>query len=116
MNQPIRITGMSKRSSAAIIVLLALWLGACVSPMHHGTGLLAYKVRGPVSVSPETASETLKVGQASTYTLLALLAYGDSSIDAAMKAGGIRKVHHVDFEAKSTLGIFMVYTTLVYGE
>ena len=49
-------------------------------------------------------------------------AVGDSaaddtaSIQAAMKNGGIKKIHHVDYEVKHFLGIYAEFTTVVYGE
>jgi len=100
-----------------ILFTLLISLCACVSPQHQGTALLAAKVRGPVWISGEPAPASIKVGRATTHTCLALFAYGDASVEAAMQDGGIRRVHHVDFESKSLLGgLFMVYTTMVYGE
>jgi hypothetical protein len=44
------------------------------------------------------------------------IATGDASIEAAMKNGGIKKVHHVDTQVKNILGIYAEYITIVYGE
>ena len=35
---------------------------------------------------------------------------------AAMKEGNITKVHHVDSETFSVLGVYARYKTIVYGE
>lgn len=48
--------------------------------------------------------------------MLGLVATGDASIEAAAKAGGITKIHHVDFENFSILGIYATFTTVVYGD
>jgi hypothetical protein len=45
---------------------------------------------------------TLK-GEASYLTVLNLFTWGDGSITAAMKAGGIDKIHHIDIETDNYL-------------
>ena len=49
-------------------------------------------------------------------SILSMVATGDASIEAAMKNGGITKVHHVDWQAKNILGIYGEFKTTVYGE
>ena len=39
-----------------------------------------------------------------------------SSITAACANGGIRKIHHVDWEANSILGVVSTYRCVVWGE
>lgn len=41
---------------------------------------------------------------------------GDASIGAAMRDGGITKVHHVDYDVKNILFLYNETTTIVYGE
>ncbi len=41
---------------------------------------------------------------------------GDASLEAAMKQVGITKVHHIDQEVTSILGLWSTYTIYVYGE
>jgi len=43
-------------------------------------------------------------------------ATGDASISAAMRNGKITRIHHVDHETFSILGVYAKYTTIVYGE
>jgi hypothetical protein len=57
-----------------------------------------------------------KVGRATCQSYLGLVAVGDASVMTAMKAGGITKIHHVDWEANNILGIIGTYTCVVYGE
>jgi hypothetical protein len=45
-----------------------------------------------------------------------IVAFGDSSIDAACKAGGVTKVHYVDYETFNVLGLYGTVKTTVYGE
>ena len=65
--------------------------------------------------SAKTAS-TSKVGTAE-FTGIICFATGDSSVKKAMDNGGITKIHHVDYKVMNVLGgLYVKYTTVVYGE
>ena len=98
----------------AALVLAVVMLSGCVTTHSPTVGALFTETAGPVAVGPGTSG--MKVGEASATSILALIAMGDASISAAMKAGGITKVHHVDFKSKNILGIYGEFTTVVYGE
>ena len=57
-----------------------------------------------------------KVGVSKATSILALIATGDASIEAAAKAGNIKTIKYVDWSAKNILGIYGEYTTTVYGD
>ena len=98
-----------------VTAALALWVLGCVSA--PGSGLLATKIRGPIAAATDAPPpENLKMGVAESYMAFGLFAHGDASIQAAMEAGDITRIHHVDYEYKNTLGLFSVYSTIVYGE
>lgn len=78
-------------------------------------GALYTSVKAPVTAGDQAVGHS-KVGRASASSILGLIATGDASIDAAMRAGGITKIHHVDYEGSSILGIVATFTTIVYGE
>ncbi|MBC8371836.1 MAG: hypothetical protein H8E25_17675 [Planctomycetes bacterium] len=59
---------------------------------------------------------TVVHGDSSVTSFLGLFAFGDSSIMAAAANGGIRKIHHVDYEVFNFLGIIACQKTIVYGE
>ena len=59
---------------------------------------------------------TLARGEAEVWSFLGLVSGGDSSIMAAASAGGINRIHHVDYEVFNFLGIVASHTTVVYGE
>ena len=68
-----------------------------------------------VAIDPTASSE--KVGKSSAEAFLGLFAFGDASVDAAMRAGGIRRVHHVDHHINSFLGgVWVQDQTIVHGE
>ena len=99
----------------AILSLLCI-VGGCAmsqtSPVYGG--VVTMGVKGPVagvdnSVKPE------KTGEAESKAIV-FFAKGDSSISAAMANGSITKVHHIDCEVFSILGVYATYKTIVYGE
>ncbi len=49
-------------------------------------------------------------------TGIILFAQGDASVSAAMKNGGITKIHHVDKKVQNIFGIVVKHTTTVWGE
>jgi hypothetical protein len=57
-----------------------------------------------------------KVGTAKASSILGWFATGDASIDAAAKSAGITKIHHVDVQTSSVLGLIAKYEVFVYGE
>ena len=84
------------------------------------SGVFVTNVRSPaqaLTVATDASATGSKCGTASAGAVLGLFAFGDASVDAAMKAAGIRKVHHVDHEVNSFLmGVWLQNKTIVYGE
>jgi len=96
-----------------LIALVCMALTGCV--VGHGpvTAMITVDMKGPVSSG--TAAGSSKVGRAEAWGIL-VYATGDASISAAMKNGGITRIHHVDHETQNFLGIYAKYVTIVYGE
>jgi len=88
-------------------------LGGCA--IAHGPVIapVALDMKGPVSAG--SAMTSTKVGRSEAWGIL-VYATGDASISAAMANGGITRIHHVDQETTSILGIYAKYVTVVYGE
>jgi len=57
-----------------------------------------------------------KMGRSTASSILGLLSFGDATIAAAARAGGITTIHHADTELLNVLGIYARHTTIVYGE
>lgn len=95
-------------------VLGAALLTGCASP--YPVGFLYTELKLPVAATSNDAGAKMKVGTAMSTSVLSLVATGDSSIEAAMKNGGITKVHHVDWQARNILGLYGEFKTTVYGE
>jgi len=94
------------------VILLAGCGHLVQSPAMGG---LFTEVKAPLATGPTTVRAT-KVGTAMAKTVLGLVATGDASIETAMRNGGITRIHHVDYEAKSILFFYGEFTTIVYGE
>lgn len=77
-------------------------------------GFIYTDLKAPVTATSNTG--TAKVGIGECTSILGWVGTGDCSIDAAMKNGNITKIHHVDHDAMSVLGIYAKYTIRVYGE
>lgn len=58
-----------------------------------------------------------KAGTACATGILALVAWGDASLDAAKKAGGISEVHSVEFKPTAIVfGAYYQACTVVHGK
>ena len=72
---------------------------------------------GKIYWSWDKDAKSIKSGSSSAFAILGLFAFGDASIDAAMKDGNIRRVHHVDHKVNLVLyGIWLRDTTIVHGD
>jgi len=103
---------MKKLRFALALVAMGMLMGcALLIPM----GSIYTDVKLPVTATGNTGVPT-KTGEASCTSILSMVAVGDCSIEAAKKNGGITKVNHVDWAAKSILGIYGSYKVIVSGE
>lgn len=91
-----------------------LLLTSCATVKSPLNGSLYTSVKAPLTATSN--SNSTKVGSAVATSVLGLVATGDASIDAAAKSAGITKIHHVDEESTSILGLFAKYKVYVYGE
>ncbi|MBN2492065.1 MAG: TRL-like family protein [Planctomycetes bacterium] len=82
--------------------------------MSPTMGAVVTDTKGPVSGVDNNVGQS-KTGEAECIGIVCV-AIGDASIKAAMDKGGITKIHHVDHETMSVLGIYAKYKTIVYGE
>ena len=105
---------MKIMSRLAGVAAAAMILTGCAGVMSPVSGSLYMSVKGPLAISPQPGMS--KTGTASASSILGLIAMGDASIEAAAKAGGITKIHHVDYESTNILGLYATFTTVVYGE
>jgi len=115
---------MKRLTVVLVLVVMAAGLmlsgcaGVAVMRMSPATGVIYTDVKAPMPASSAafTATAGTKVGTATATSILGWVGQGDASIEAAMKAGGITKLQHVDFEVMQVLGLYAKYTIIAYGE
>ena len=103
--------------SLAGLALASLTLAfstGCAMAASPVTGFVYSHVDAPMAVNSD--ADNTKKGVASCRSYLGICATGDASIQTAAANGGIKKIHHVDFQSHSILGIYAEFTTIVYGE
>ncbi len=109
------------------LLVVALLAAICVGAMSGcgayiamgGGGALYQDTKAPlneVSYWGPSTNTAAKKGEASYTSILGLIATGDASLKEAMESGGITKVHHIDQQVTSILGIISTYKIIVYGE
>lgn len=101
-------------AGCAAVALSVLGAG-CVMPMRGS--VMAPIMLDHVASDPgiDNAVRPIKRGESKASAIL-FFGTGDASVPTAMKAGGIAKVHHVDYNVKNILFIFSEVITIVYGE
>ena len=100
---------------AIVAVSLVLVGFGCTIPRTPISTMIYCDVKDAMAVNPGDIPDNLKVGEASSMGILSIVT-GDSSIDAAKKAGGIKKIYYVDYQSMQVLGVYAKTTTRVYGE
>lgn len=102
---------------AKLLALGALGLfftGCVIDGRYPIGGVLYHDIKGPNDVVQAKASGNKK-GSACATNILGYVAFGDASIAAAKKKGGIADVSHVDYQSFHILGIYGTTCTLVKG-
>lgn len=90
----------------------ALACAGCVkTPVAGG---IYTDIKDGMAVTGNAAST--KVGTAEIKGYAGVVALGDASIQAAARDAGITRIHHVDYQTKSYVGLYTIYTVIVYGD
>lgn len=98
----------------ALCLFVAVLLSGCAT--LYPVGALYTEVKLPSVMGDGKDITYSKVGVSKATSVLGLVATGDASIDAAVKAGRIKTIKYVDWNAKNILGVYGEYTTTVYGD
>lgn len=125
MGRPPLIKGPSKgglneegfRGSAAgqLACLTGLFSGY-FAPVIPPTGGIYSGIAAPLDVDPQNSDMGSKTGEASSMPILGLFAFGDCSVEAAAKKGGIKTVKHLDYRYMNVLFIFQNFTVVAHGD
>jgi hypothetical protein len=101
---------MKSRGRLAIGLLLA-------GLVLFSSGCLYVDVQRPLDTDFDNTQLGSKEGRSHSYSVLWLVAWGDSGTKAAAKQGNIQTIRHADYQLKMVLlGTYMRVTTIVYGD
>lgn len=110
---------MKKRTtviSTLMFFLLIILISSCATTSPVVGGLYT-NVTSPSGDKVATEAVNFdKMGEATCKSVLGLVAWGECSIDGAMKNGQLTRVHHVDQLTMSIAFFYSEYTVKVYGE
>ena len=96
------------------MAVAALVLSGCAIPPSAMFGMIVLDVKQPLHVSDNQPLGPKK-GTACQDSILGWVTRGDSSLEAAVKDGGITRINHVDFHSESTLGVVGKWCVIVHG-
>ncbi len=105
---------MKQRFIIILCLLALLGFSLANSTSSLVAGSYFTKTQEPVAASDRT--KTLDSHSASNYSILGLVAFGDSSIRRMSSESDIRKISHIEKETFSFLGIFVEEKFTIYGE
>ena len=108
---------MYKKLMLLLVLAVAISaFSACAIVTSPVGGSIYLDVHAPHSATAADAAGDLKVGEGIATSILGIVGTGDASVNTAMNAGGIQKIHFVDYHSWQILGLYGVYTVKVYGE
>ena len=107
---------MKKLMIGAAVAGLGLAMTGCVfTGPCNAPSPITLNVGSPEAAFVDNSVKPAKVGEATASGII-LFTDGDCSIKKAMENGGIKKIHHVDFDVLNVLNLYSKVTTIVYGE
>ena len=81
------------------------------------TGCAFTDVKVPLDTNLDNTKLGDKVGESSSQSVLWLVSWGDSGIQAAAQDGGLTNITHADMKFFNVLfGLYVRETTVVYGD
>jgi len=106
---------MSRMISVVAVALSCASLVGCVMAPFQPPGGLVAVTKAPLSTDGNWKAG-LKSGSSTARSCLGLYAWGDCSITAAAKNGGLKRVDYLDYDYLNVIGIWQEVTVTAYGE
>lgn len=89
----------------------------CLALMSALSGCVYSNIRFPLDEDLWKTELGSKVGTASNYSILWLVAWGDAGVKKAAEQGGITTINHMDMGIESYFfGAYVRRDTIVYGD
>ena len=81
------------------------------------TGCAYTSIKSPLDRDVNNTDLGSKIGKSNSYSVMHLVAWGDSSTATAADNGGITTIKHLDLEYYNLLfGLYSRVTTIAYGD
>ncbi len=90
--------------------------GSIKAPFQPPIGNAFSDIKAPLGVELNKTKVGSKTGEAFSESFVGLVAIGDSSLQAAAKAGDLKTIYHADYHYFNILGIYQKTTVIVNGE
>lgn len=101
---------------SALLGCALLAVGGCYSaPVIPPIGGIYSDYSAPIDIDADNTKMSMQSGEAESFGVLGLVAWGDCSINSAAKNGGLTTIDHVDYKFYNIIGVWQVFTTKVYG-
>jgi len=105
---------------ASVGVALALVAIGCGFGGGYPSGSLYSGTQVPHGINRNETSGPGKTGdkqgESCATGILGIAAFGDASLDAAKKAGGVTEIHSIEFHSTNILGIYTQGCTVAHGK
>ena len=101
------------RLAAIALVCAPMLLGTACVQSPTGPGILYMNVKG--TLGPAGGTDTPRTGQACARTALALIAWGDASLETAKRNGNVTQITTVDHLGDDERGALRKLTDIVDG-
>ena len=108
-----KLVKLASGSAIAMLLIGCAGFGYPTGSLYTGTQVPHGMDRNETSGPGKTGD---KQGESCATGILAIAAFGDASLDAAKKAGGVSEVHSVEFHQTNILGIYAQGCTVVHGK
>ncbi|MFW6189444.1 MAG: TRL domain-containing protein [Planctomycetota bacterium] len=105
---------MLRRTAVLVLALVVMVAAGCVYPRYGAVVAPIMDTQSPLAMVDNNVGQS-KVGEAEAVGII-LVGMGEATISEAMKNGNISRIHHVDTEELSVLGIYAKQIVRVYGE
>lgn len=109
----------NNKSLLAVLIVAVLGLSLSGCAVYPTAGWVYTNVTTPsldLEVESNENNGSSKTGTAKCSNILGIVATGDCGVGAAMRDGGITRVHHVDQNMMSILGLYSTWEVRVVGE
>jgi len=102
---------------AALCAVVLAASGCYTTPVMPPMGVIYADVRAPLTAEAEKPNVTEQKGEASSQSILGLIAWGDCSLDTAAKNGKLTEIEFADYSYMNVIfGVYQKFTVVVHGK